>query len=80
MKKFEERLERLEEISSSIRGADVPLEKALAFFEEGIKLAKSLEKDIDKMEGKIQILLNQPVLPDEEPELDLFSAEGKDSL
>lgn len=73
MKNFEERLERLEEISSTIRKSDVKLEKALSLFEEGIKLAKKLEKDIDKMEGKIQILLNQPVLPDDAPELDLFT-------
>lgn len=77
MKKFEERLEKLEEISNSIRSTDVPLEKALSLFEEGIKLAKGLEKDIDKMEGKIQILLNQPVLSDEKPELDLFATEKK---
>lgn len=75
MKKFEERLGRLEEISGAIRNSEVPLEKALSLFEEGIKLAKGLEKDIDKMEGKIQILLNQPVLPDEEPALDLFAVE-----
>ena len=77
MKKFEDRLEKLEEISNSIRSTDVPLEKALSLFEEGIKLAKGLEKDIDKMEGKIQVLLNQPVLPDEKPELDLFATEKK---
>ena len=67
----------MEEISNSIRSTDVPLEKALSLFEEGIKLAKGLEKDIDKMEGKIQVLLNQPVLPDEKPELDLFATEKK---
>lgn len=75
MKKFEERLNRLEDISGKIRDNDVPIEKALEMFEEGIKLAKGLEKDIDKMEGKISILLNQPVTEDEKPELDLFSAE-----
>ncbi len=74
MKKFEERLNRLEEISDDIRDSDVPLEKALSLFEEGIKLAKGLEKDIDKMEGKIQILLNQPDTPEVKPELDLFSS------
>lgn len=73
MKKFEERLERLEKISDDIRSSDIPLEKALSLFEEGIKLAKGLEKDIEKMEGKIEVLLNQPVLPEEEPELDLFT-------
>lgn len=73
MKKFEERLERLEELSDTIRNPDLALEDALAYFEEGIKLAKSLEKDLDKIEGKIQMLMNQPETPDDKPELDLFS-------
>jgi exodeoxyribonuclease VII small subunit len=77
MKKFEERLGRLEELSDAIRDPDLALEDALAFFEEGIKLAKNLEKDLDKIEGKIQILMNQPSTPDEKPELDLFSQEGE---
>lgn len=78
MKKFEERLERLEKITEAIRNQDVPLEKALSLFEEGVKLAKGLEKDIDKMEGKIEVLLNQPVQPDEEPELGLFNSLEKE--
>lgn len=73
MKKFDERLERLEELSDRIRESDIGLEEALACFEEGIKLAKALEKDLDKIEGKIQILMNQPDQIDEKPELDLFS-------
>lgn len=52
MKNFEERLARLEEISVKIKAPDLPLEDALAAFEEGIKLAKTLEKDIDKIEKK----------------------------
>lgn len=72
MKKFEERLERLEELSESIKDPELSLEDALALFEEGIKLSKSLEKDIDKIEGKIQILMNQPTGADEKPELELF--------
>ncbi|AGT44323.1 exodeoxyribonuclease VII small subunit [Treponema pedis] len=78
MKKFEDRLERLEEITEKIRDAEVPLEKALSLFEEGIRLAKGLEKDIEKIEGKIEVLLNQPVLPEEKPELDLFASAEKD--
>ena len=75
MKKFEERLARLEEISEKIKSADLPLEEALAAFEEGIKLAKTLEKDIDKIESKVQILMNQPVQPQDKPELELFSTD-----
>ena len=75
MKNFEERLDRLEELSDAIRNPDLALEDALSCFEEGIKLAKNLEKDLDKIEGKIQILMNQPVTADDKPELDLFSAQ-----
>ena len=87
MKSFEENLTRLEELTQNIRKQDISLEDALATFEEGIKLAKTLEKDIEKIEGKIQILMNQPVKADPaspvpqiniEPQLDLFA--GADSV
>ncbi|MCR4822731.1 MAG: exodeoxyribonuclease VII small subunit [Treponema sp.] len=86
MKSFEENLSRLEELTANIRKSDISLEDALSTFEEGIQLAKNLEKDIEKIEGKIQILMNQPVKADPassgpqiniEPQLDLFS--GADS-
>ena len=74
MKNFEERLSRLEELGALIRENDVPLDDALKAFEEGIKLARGLEKDLDKIEGRIQILMNGAEAPAEEkPELDLFS-------
>ncbi len=79
MKNFEKNLDRLEEISAKIKSPDISLEEALSSFEEGIKLAKSMEKEIDRIEGKIQILMNQPVTDtDSTPELDLFS--GTDEL
>ena len=78
---FEVNLAKLEALSNDIKRTDISLEDALKDFEEGIKLAKSLEKDVDKIEGKIQILINQPVSAKESPtgmavapELDLFSA------
>jgi len=75
MKNFEERLARLEEISVKIKAPDLSLEDALAAFEEGIKLAKTLEKDIDKIEKKVEILMNQPVHVQDKPELELFSSD-----
>ncbi|MBU3849721.1 MAG: exodeoxyribonuclease VII small subunit [Candidatus Treponema excrementipullorum] len=78
MKNFEEKLERLEKISSDIKKSDVTLEEALKYFEEGITLARTMEKELDKIEGKIQILMNQPEVDSKDtsrqtPELDLFS-------
>ena len=75
MKNFEDNLKRLEEIVEQIKNSDVPIEKAISMFEEGIKISKSLEKTIEKMEGKISILLNQPLSSEEKPVLELFSQE-----
>ena len=77
MKKFEERLSRLEELAERIKEEDLPLEEAVAVFEEGVKLAKGLEKDLDKIQGRVEILLNQPEEPEDKPELGLFDAEGR---
>ncbi len=75
MKDFESNLAKLEELTNDIKRTDISLEDALKDFEEGIKLAKTLEKDIEKIEGKIQILMNQPVPNSADtPELDLFTA------
>lgn len=78
MESFEKRLEKLENLNNSIKKSDIPMEDALKLFEEGIKIAKSMEKDLDKIESKIQILMNQPVSAQEKPELDLFSALDND--
>ncbi|MDR1247975.1 MAG: exodeoxyribonuclease VII small subunit [Treponema sp.] len=73
MKNFEERLERLEKLGDAIRRPDLSLDDALAAFEEGIKLARSLEKDLEKVESRIEVLMNGPEeKPDAKPELGLF--------
>jgi len=73
MKNFEERLERLEYLGEMIRKTDIPLDEALKAFEEGIKLAKTLEKDLEKIDSRIEKLMNDPdAAQDESPELELF--------
>ena len=59
MEDFEQKLKRLEELSVAIKKSDVTLEEALKDFEEGIKLAKGLEKELDAIESKIQILTGE---------------------
>jgi exodeoxyribonuclease VII small subunit len=80
MKKFEERLERLEELAERIKESDLPLEEAVAVFEEGVKLSKGLERDLDKIQGKVEILLGTTIDAEgeEKPELDLFDAEDEE--
>jgi exodeoxyribonuclease VII small subunit len=73
MKNFEERLERLEALGEQIRRTDIPLDEALKAFEEGIKLARNLEKDLEKIESRIEILMSDTETPPEDdPELELF--------
>jgi exodeoxyribonuclease VII small subunit len=75
MKNFEERLQRLEELGVQIRKTDIPLDEALKAFEEGIALARTLEKDLEKVENRIEILMNSSEAPPEEsPEMELFDA------
>lgn len=77
MKNFEERLARLEELGEKIRKSDLPLDDALAAFEEGIKLARALEKDLSKVEGRIELLMNGPeAKAEDKPELELFDDQG----
>jgi exodeoxyribonuclease VII small subunit len=79
MKKFEERLERLEALAEKIKESELPLEEAVAVFEEGVKLSKGLERDLDKIQGKVEILLGTSSNDEgeEKPELDLFDEESE---
>ena len=70
---LEEKLERLEVLGENIRKPDIPLDHALKDFEEGIKLARSLEKELEKIQNRIEILMNGPhAKAEESPELELF--------
>ena len=72
MKSFEERLVRLEEISEQMQAHAIPLEEAVALFEEGIKLSRGLEKELAKIERRVELLINKPETPEVKPELELF--------
>ena len=72
MKSFEERLNRLETISEEMKEDGLSIDKSMQMFEEGIKIAKALQKEFDKMERRVEILVNQPDTPEEKPVLELF--------
>jgi exodeoxyribonuclease VII small subunit len=76
MKKFEERLDRLEELADRIKAPELPLEEAVAVFEEGIKLSKGLMRDLERIQGKVELLLGstEDSEGEEKPELGLFDA------
>jgi len=57
--KFEECLDRLEKIVLELEKGEVPLEKSLTLFEEGMQLSASCRKELEEAEGKVEILLKQ---------------------
>lgn len=59
MAKFEESLQRLEAIVTELEKGDVPLDRALQLFDEGMKLSGSCRKELEEAEGKVEILLKR---------------------
>jgi exodeoxyribonuclease VII small subunit len=59
-KKFnlEKSLADLEELVEELESGDLPLEKALKKFEEGIKLTRGCQAALKEAEQKVEVLLN----------------------
>ncbi len=53
---FETNLERLDNIVRDLEDADLPLEKALQLYEEGMKLSEVCQKQLEEAEGRVEIL------------------------
>jgi len=57
--RFEDCLQRLEQIVDELEKGNVPLEQALKLFEEGVQLSAACRKELEQAEGKVEILLKQ---------------------
>lgn len=55
-KTFEESMDRLDSIVNLLEKNEVGLEKSLELFEEGLKLCKTLNYDLENFETKISEL------------------------
>ena len=56
-KSFEQALQLLEKIVQELESGDLPLEKAMSKFEEGIQLTRFCSQKLDETEQKINLLL-----------------------
>jgi len=54
---FEEALARLEAIVAELEESDLPLERSLAVFEEGVRLSRLLHERLNEAERKVEILM-----------------------
>ena len=56
-KNFEQAMKQLEQIVQELESGDMPLEKAINKFEEGIQLSKFCNQRLDESEKKVTRLL-----------------------
>ncbi|MGI8732697.1 MAG: exodeoxyribonuclease VII small subunit [Pyrinomonadaceae bacterium] len=56
-KSFEASLEALEQIVRELEDGDLPLEKSLELFEQGIRLSRECQERLGQAERRIEILL-----------------------
>jgi len=56
-KTFEDAIQQLEQIVKDLETGDLPLEKAIKKFEEGVRLSKLCTKKLDETEKRITVLL-----------------------
>ena len=54
--KFEDALQRLEQIVDQLEAGNLPLEESLKIFEEGVGLARRCAKYLDEAEKRIELL------------------------
>ncbi len=56
---FEESLGTLEKIVAQLESGDLPLERALEIFEDGVGLARRCQTQLEEAERKVEVLLRE---------------------
>ena len=54
--KFETQMKKLESIVDKLEREDVDLDESISLYEEGLKLSKTLKKQLQEFEKKIEAL------------------------
>ena len=75
---FEKNLERLDAIVHQLEDAELPLEKALQLYEEGMQLSAVCHEQLQEAEGRVEILLKKSGQTERTPEP--FEPEGNPPL
>jgi exodeoxyribonuclease VII small subunit len=71
---LEDTLARLEQLVETLEQGEIPLEEAMAAFEQGIGLTRRAQQTLAAAEQKVQLLMEQ----DGEPIARPFQEEGDD--
>ncbi|RKQ88732.1 exodeoxyribonuclease VII small subunit [Brockia lithotrophica] len=85
---FEKALARLEEVVERLESADLPLDKALSLYEEGTRLVRYLNGELNRFEQRVRRLREEEVSPEPKvsegfapaSENELFPFEGEEDF
>ncbi|KGX90913.1 exodeoxyribonuclease VII small subunit [Pontibacillus halophilus JSM 076056 = DSM 19796] len=56
---FEEAMKQLEELVGKLEEGDVPLEKAITYYQEGMKLSKVCNDKLTRVEKQMEQIMNE---------------------
>ena len=83
-KTFETSLEELERIVRELEHGELPLEKSLELFEQGVKLSRECQDRLNQAERRIEVLMRdnqgRPTVKPFESETDLNASGGEEDL
>jgi len=83
-KTFESSLEELERIVRELEQGELPLEKSLELFEQGVKLSRECQDRLNQAERRIEVLMRdnqgRPTVKPFEPETDLNAASAEEDF
>ena len=54
---FEEKLTQLESVVEKLERGELSLEESVRLFEEGVKLSEACKGELEKAEGRVQVLV-----------------------
>lgn len=57
---FEMKITKLEELSKTLQDPSTDLQQAVQIYEEGMKLANEIDKELSKIERRIEIVTSKP--------------------
>jgi exodeoxyribonuclease VII small subunit len=83
-KTFETSLEELERIVRELEQGELPLEKSLELFEQGVKLSRECQDRLNQAERRIEVLMRdnqgRPTVKPFAAENDVKSADGDENF
>lgn len=54
---FEEKLTQLESVVEKLERGELSLEESVRLFEEGVKLSDACKRELERAEGRVQVLV-----------------------